>query len=79
MRRWSKLNRGDKSDLFGGSENFERRLFMKKKPHALVCAMSLALVGLASLPTTSRAETGSVRVVFTKGGLLSAAAAAAAF
>jgi len=43
---------------------------MKKKLHALVCAISLALLAVASLPTTSRAETGSVRVVFTKGGFI---------
>ena len=36
----------------------------------LFTAALLGLVGLASLSTTSRAETGSVRVVFTKAGFI---------
>ncbi len=37
---------------------------------ALISGAMLGLVGLASLSTTSRAETGSVRVVFTKAGFI---------
>ena len=43
---------------------------MKKKLQALVCAAVLGLVGTAGLSTASHAETGSVRVVFTKGGFI---------
>jgi lipid-binding SYLF domain-containing protein len=37
---------------------------------AVVCAALLALVAATSFPTPSRAETGSVRVVFTKAGFI---------
>jgi hypothetical protein len=53
-----------------GSRKLKKESFMKKRLHALVCAISLALVGVASLPTASQAETGSLRVVFTKGGFI---------
>jgi hypothetical protein len=53
-----------------GSRKLKKESFMKKRLHALVCAISLALVGMASLPTASQAETGSLRVVFTKGGFI---------
>ena len=43
---------------------------MRKNLRALVCAAVLALVGVAGLSTASRAETGAVRVVFTKGGFI---------
>ena len=43
---------------------------MKKKLQALVCAAVLGLVGTAGLSTASHAETGTVRVVFTKGGFI---------
>ena len=43
---------------------------MRKNLQALVCAAVLALVGVVGLSTASRAETGSVRVVFTKGGFI---------
>lgn len=43
---------------------------MKKNLQALACAAVLALVGTVSLSTPSRAETGAVRVVFTKGGFI---------
>jgi len=43
---------------------------MKKSFKALVCAVVLGFAGAASLPTASQAETGSVRVVFTKGGFI---------
>jgi hypothetical protein len=36
----------------------------------LVCAAVLGLVGAASVSTASQAETGLVRVVFTKGGFI---------
>ena len=41
-----------------------------KKLQALVFAAVLGLMGAASLSTESQAETGSVRVVFTKGGFI---------
>ena len=43
---------------------------MRKNLQALVCAAVLALVGVAGLSTASQAETGAVRVVFTKGGFI---------
>jgi len=43
---------------------------MKRKLQALLCATVLGLVGTTSLSTASHAETGSVRVVFTKGGFI---------
>jgi hypothetical protein len=43
---------------------------MKKSLQALVCAVVLGLLGAASVSTASRAETGAVRVVFTKGGFI---------
>ena len=43
---------------------------MKKKLQALVCAAVMGMVGAVSFPTASQAETGSVRVVFTKGGFI---------
>ena len=43
---------------------------MKKKLHALVCAAVLGMVGVTSFSTSSYANTGSVRVVFTKGGFI---------
>jgi hypothetical protein len=41
-----------------------------RKKLALVCAVVLALVGVVGLSTASQAETGAVRVVFTKGGFI---------
>ena len=43
---------------------------MRKILQALVCAAVLGLLGAVSLPTASQAETGAVRVVFTKGGFI---------
>jgi len=43
---------------------------MKKMLRTLTCAAVLGLVGAATLPTASQAETGAVRVVFTKGGFI---------
>ena len=43
---------------------------MRKNLQALVCAAVLALVGVVGLSTASQAETGAVRVVFTKGGFI---------
>ena len=43
---------------------------MKKILRTLACATALGLVGAVSLSTASQAETGSVRVVFTKGGFI---------
>jgi hypothetical protein len=43
---------------------------MGMRLQALVCAAVLGMVSAASLPTSSYAETGSVRVVFTKGGFI---------
>jgi hypothetical protein len=43
---------------------------MKKYLRTFVCAAVLGLMGAASLATPSLAETGSVRVVFTKGGFI---------
>ena len=43
---------------------------MKKSLQALVCAVVLGLLGAVSVSTASQAETGSVRVVFTKGGFI---------
>jgi hypothetical protein len=47
---------------------------MKKNPariaRTLVCGAVLGLVAAVSVSTASQAETGSVRVVFTKGGFI---------
>ena len=43
---------------------------MKKILRNLACAAALGLMGAATLPTPSQAETGAVRVVFTKGGFI---------
>ena len=43
---------------------------MRKYLRALVCTAVLALVGVVGLSTASQAETGAVRVVFTKGGFI---------
>lgn len=43
---------------------------MKKTFRALICGAALGLVAAASVPTASQAETGSVRVVFTKAGFI---------
>jgi hypothetical protein len=43
---------------------------MKKSFRTLICATALGLVVAVSLSTASRAETGAVRVVFTKGGFI---------
>jgi hypothetical protein len=51
-------------------KNFDRRKYMKSGFKALACAAVLGLVGAVSLPTASQAETGAVRVVFTKGGFI---------
>jgi len=43
---------------------------MMKYIRTFACAAALALFGIASLSTPSKAETGTVRVVFTKGGFI---------
>ncbi len=43
---------------------------MKRILRTLICATALGLVVAPSLSTASRAETGAVRVVFTKGGFI---------
>lgn len=43
---------------------------MKKDLRTLVCVAALGLLGTASVSTPSLADTGSVRVVFTKGGFI---------
>jgi hypothetical protein len=43
---------------------------MKKSLRTLVCAAALGLLATASVSTPSLAETGAVRVVFTKGGFI---------
>jgi hypothetical protein len=43
---------------------------MKKSLRTLLCAVALGLLASAGVPTPSRADTGSVRVVFTKGGFI---------
>jgi len=43
---------------------------MKKSLRTLICAAALGLLGAVSLSTPTRAETGAVRVVFTKGGFI---------
>src|SRR5436190_22951366 len=43
---------------------------MRKLLQTLACATILGLVGTVSLSTASQAETGAVRVVFTKGGFI---------
>ena len=47
---------------------------MKRNPaqigRTLICSAALAVAALASVSTASQAETGSVRVVFTKGGFI---------
>jgi hypothetical protein len=52
----------------------QEEIKMKKNParivRTLVCGAVLGLVAVASASTPSQAETGSVRVVFTKGGFI---------
>jgi hypothetical protein len=43
---------------------------MLKYVRTFVCAAALALFGIASFSTPSKAETGAVRVVFTSGGFI---------
>jgi hypothetical protein len=43
---------------------------MKKKLLAFVCAAALGMASAVSFSTSSYADTGSVRVVFTKGGFI---------
>jgi hypothetical protein len=43
---------------------------VKKHIRTFVCAVALGIIGVTSLSTPSLAETGSVRVVFTKGGFI---------
>jgi hypothetical protein len=43
---------------------------MKKSLRTLLCAVALGLLTSAGVSTPSRADTGSVRVVFTKGGFI---------
>lgn len=43
---------------------------MKKSLRTLVCVAALALLAAAGVSTPSLAETGSLRVVFTKGGFI---------
>jgi len=43
---------------------------MMKYIRTFACAAALALFGIASLSAPSKAETGTVRVVFTKGGFI---------
>src|SRR6516162_2196596 len=43
---------------------------MKKKLLAFLCAAVLGMVSAVSFSTSSYADTGSVRVVFTKGGFI---------
>jgi hypothetical protein len=43
---------------------------MKKSLRTLICCAALGLLGMSILPTASQAETGAVRVVFTKGGFI---------
>jgi hypothetical protein len=43
---------------------------MKKSLRTLLCCAALGLLGMSILPTASQAETGAVRVVFTKGGFI---------
>jgi hypothetical protein len=43
---------------------------MRKSLRTSLCAVALGLLATASVSTPSRADTGSVRVVFTKGGFI---------
>ncbi len=43
---------------------------MKKSIRIIICAAALGLVATASFSAPSAAETGAVRVVFTKGGFI---------
>src|SRR5579864_1124916 len=43
---------------------------MKKSIRTMICAAALGLVAAAAFSTPSAAETGAVRVVFTKGGFI---------
>jgi hypothetical protein len=43
---------------------------MKKKFYTLMCTVILGLFAAGSLSDAARAETGSVRVIFTKGGFI---------
>jgi hypothetical protein len=52
------------------TRNRQRRFEMKKRLSTLICMAALGLFGAVSLSTPSRAETGSVSVVFTKGGFI---------
>jgi hypothetical protein len=46
------------------------QIHMKKNPAQIFCAAALGLSALASVSTASQAETGTVRVVFTKAGFI---------
>ena len=43
---------------------------MKNSLRTVVCVVALAFLATASVSTPSQAETGSIRVVFTKGGFI---------
>jgi hypothetical protein len=43
---------------------------MRKNLQALVCAVVIGLLGAVSVSTPSQAETGTIRVVFTRGGFI---------
>jgi hypothetical protein len=55
-------------------EELQQEIAMKKDRvrtvRTLICAAVLGLVATASLSTASQAETGSIRVVFTKAGFI---------
>jgi len=51
-------------------ETTRRDFKMMKYVRTLACAVALGLFGVASLATPSQAETGTVRVVFTRGGFI---------
>jgi hypothetical protein len=46
------------------------RYYMKKNVRIWMCALALGLMGVLSLSTPSRAETGTIRAVFTSGGFI---------
>ena len=54
--------------------SLERKFKMKKNPtqmvRLLICGTMLSLLAVTSVSTASQADTGSVRVVFTKAGFI---------
>jgi hypothetical protein len=64
--RWSRLPPANKAILETTGRDFDMMNYVR----TLACAAAMGLLAAASLSTPSQAETGTVRVVFTKGGFI---------